>query len=103
MGIFKEKNHQNRLKSFKGELLFRLDSTVKRKTSKFSVELDEWNLFYFYVFKVRYCYLFLRELNFAKLNGNISWDLNFAIWPRKYVKKELNFAKIVKLLICINS
>ena len=38
---------ENYLNCFKGEFLFRLDSTVRGKKSKFNVEFDEWNLFTF--------------------------------------------------------
>ena len=39
-------------------------------------------------FSVPYCYLFSRELNFAKMeNEHISRDFNFAIWPKIYIKR----------------
>ena len=48
-----------------------------------------------------HCYLFSRELNFAKMERAYFAGLKFRDLAKK-IQKELNFAKIVKILICIN-
>ncbi len=48
------------------------------------------------------CYLFSRELNIAKTGRAYFAGLKFRDLAKKIHVKELNFAKIVEILVCIN-